>query len=206
MFCARCICVLEIDLARRRAVQGVSACSSCVFLYAAMCVLLFLSCCWVELGARTTAWFMCVFLCVFLWSCGCGDESSCERVLLGWCVLLVLFYGWARFVFFVTVIRVNVNACAWCTFLCVFVVIGRNSKKQVYCKLRVIRTTLTLLGRTCIHYAPWLLFCEYSAQHSNHYLLKLWLFLFTCTGNGPEDSAKNIIFWCSNILLLVVGS
>ena len=41
MFCARCICVLEIDLARRRAVQGVSACSSCVFLYAAS-VLLFL--------------------------------------------------------------------------------------------------------------------------------------------------------------------
>ena len=41
MFCARCICVLEIDLARRRAVQSVSACTSCVFLYAAS-VLLFL--------------------------------------------------------------------------------------------------------------------------------------------------------------------
>ena len=63
MFCARCICVLEIDLARRRAVQPVSACSSCVFLYAA-CV----CCCFSRVAgsswARVLLLGSCVSFCV----------------------------------------------------------------------------------------------------------------------------------------------
>ena len=175
-----------------------------------LCVLLFLSCCWVELGARTTAWFMCVFLCVFLCSCGCGDESSCERVLLGWCVLLVLFYGWARFVFFMTVICVNVNACAWCTFLCVFAVIGRNSKTRVYCKLRVIRTTLVsawpYLHSLCTLTPVLWVLCSISTQRFKSLLIKTLVFLFTCTANGLKTQQKYNILMFNYILLWVVGS
>jgi hypothetical protein len=65
--------------------------------------------------ARVLLLGSCVFLCVFLCSCGCDDESSCERVLLGLCVLLCrvcMLCGVGTFLFCVTVMRVNVNVCA----------------------------------------------------------------------------------------------
>ena len=99
MFCARCICVLEIDLARRRAVQGVSACSSCVFLYAAS-VLLFL----VLLGRVGRAYYclvhvsFCVssvFLLCFVWVVhGRGDGTHKWHV--GCCVRFALRCGGGR--------------------------------------------------------------------------------------------------------------
>jgi hypothetical protein len=64
--------------------------------------------------ARVLLLGSCVFMCVFLCSCGCCDESSCERTTAWFMCPSVSesVYGWARFVFCVTVMRVNVNACA----------------------------------------------------------------------------------------------
>ena len=100
MFCARCICVLEIDLARRRAVQAVSACTSCVFLYAAS-VLLFL----VLLGRVGRAYYCLVhvclsvcrvsFCCVFVWVVH-GRVDGTQKWHVGCCVRFALRCGGGR--------------------------------------------------------------------------------------------------------------
>ena len=62
------LCTLHMCAGNRLGSTARCAESKCLLLLClpicSLCVLLFLSCCWVELGARTTAWFMCVFLCV----------------------------------------------------------------------------------------------------------------------------------------------
>jgi hypothetical protein len=50
---------------------------------------------------------VCLSVCLLICSCGCGDEASCERVLLGLCVESACCVVLAHFVFCVTVIRVN---------------------------------------------------------------------------------------------------
>jgi hypothetical protein len=94
----------------------------------------------------------------------------------------------------------DVHFCV-CLTVSVFAVIGRNSKTRVYCKLRVIRTTLVsawpYLHSLCTLIPVLWVLCS-ALKGLNHYLLKLW---FSCL-HAQQTAwrlSKNIIFWCSII-------